>query len=116
MVICGWLQHGGLADNVLDYRLNCRTVYMNAVSRFIYWNMNYHIEHHMFPLVPYYNLPALHEICRHDFPAPNGSIFDGYAEMLPVLWRQRTYPDFYLRRPMPDTANPYQDGPLAQAA
>ena len=30
-------------------------------SRFIYMNMNYHIEHHMFPLVPYYNLPALHQ-------------------------------------------------------
>ena len=30
-----------------------RTVYMNPISRFIYWNMNYHIEHHMYPLVPF---------------------------------------------------------------
>lgn len=36
MNFTGWLQHGGLADNVLDHRLNCRTVYMNPVSRFIY--------------------------------------------------------------------------------
>lgn len=116
MVMTGWLQHGGLADNVLDHRLNCRTVYMNPVSRFLYWNMNYHIEHHMFPLVPYYRLPELHEVCRWDYPAPNRSIWDAYAEMLPVLWRQRSDPDHYLRRPLPDTANPYQDGPLPSAA
>ena len=40
------LQHGP-RDNVVDYRLNTRTVYMNPISRSIYWNMNYHIEHHM---------------------------------------------------------------------
>lgn len=111
MVLCGWLQHGGLADNVLDHRLNCRTVYMNPLSRFLYWNMNYHVEHHMFPLVPYYNLPELHAVCRKDFPAPCRSIAAGFAEMLPVLWRQRTDPDFHLRRPLPATAQPYRDGP-----
>ena len=57
MVMTGLLQHGGLADNVVDHRLNSRTVYMNPISRFIYWNMNYHIEHHMFPMVPYHALP-----------------------------------------------------------
>ena len=54
----GLLQHGGLAEDVLDHRLNSRTVYMNPVSRWIYWNMNYHVEHHMFPMVPYHALPA----------------------------------------------------------
>ena len=33
---------------------------MNPISRFVYWNMNYHVEHHMFPMVPYHALPALH--------------------------------------------------------
>ena len=66
MVMCGLLQHGGLADNVLDHRLNSRTVYMNPISRFIYWNMNYHIEHHMFPMVPYHALPRLHELVKAD--------------------------------------------------
>lgn len=115
MVLCGWLQHGGLADNVLDHRLNCRTVYMNPVSRFIYWNMNYHVEHHMFPLVPYYKLPDLHEVCKSDFPAPNSSIFSGYLEMLPLLWSQRKDPDCHLRRPLPETAKPYHDGPALAA-
>ena len=60
-VMTGLTQHGGLAEDVLDHRLNSRTVYMNPVLRFIYWNMNYHIEHHMFPMVPYHPLPELHE-------------------------------------------------------
>ncbi|HVG48147.1 MAG TPA: fatty acid desaturase, partial [Rubellimicrobium sp.] len=39
-VMMGLLQHGGLADNVVDRRLNPRTAYMDPVSRFIYWTMN----------------------------------------------------------------------------
>ena len=42
-------QHAGLAEDVLDHRLNTHTVYMNPIVRFLYWNMNYHIEHHMYP-------------------------------------------------------------------
>ncbi len=50
MPIYGWTQHAALAENVLDHRLNCRTIKLNIVHRFLYWNMNYHLEHHMFPL------------------------------------------------------------------
>ncbi|HBY12837.1 MAG TPA: fatty acid desaturase, partial [Rhodobacteraceae bacterium] len=39
-VMTGVLQHGGLAEDVLDHRLNTRTVYMNRISRFIYLDMN----------------------------------------------------------------------------
>jgi len=113
MVMCGWLQHGGLADNVTDHRLNSRTVLMNPVSRFIYWNMNYHVEHHMFPLVPYYRLPELHRAIAFDLPKPCPSIAAGFAEMLPALFRQRTDPDFHIRRALPASAAPYQDHPAA---
>jgi len=43
VVFFGFTQHASLAEDVLDHRLNCRTVYMNPVFRFIYWNMNYHL-------------------------------------------------------------------------
>lgn len=109
MVLTGMTQHAGLADNAVDHRLNSRTVYMNPVSRFIYWNMNYHAEHHMFPTVPYHALPALHECLKRDFPEPSPSILAAYREFVPVLWRQRKEPDFYLRRPLPATAKPYKD-------
>ena len=76
MPIYGYTQHAGLAENVLDHRLNCRTVYMNPVHRFLYWNMNYHVEHHMFPLVPYHNLPRLHALVKADMPKPYNSILE----------------------------------------
>jgi fatty acid desaturase len=107
-IMTGLLQHGGLAEDVLDHRLNSRTVYMNPVSRFIYWNMNYHVEHHMFPMVPYYNLPKLHDLIKHDLPAPNPSIWHAYKEMLRATWRQRKDPDYYLERQLPPTAKPYR--------
>jgi fatty acid desaturase len=93
-VMTGLTQHGGLAEDVLDHRLNSRTVYMNPVLRFIYWNMNYHIEHHMFPMVPYHQLPRLHTAMRPWTREPNDGIIDAYREILPALWRQREEPDF----------------------
>ncbi len=108
MVMTGLLQHGGLAEDVLDHRLNSRTVYMNPVSRWIYWNMNYHIEHHMFPMVPYHALPRLHEVVKHDLPAPNTSIWQAYREMWTAVLRQRHEPGFYLKRALPPGAKPYR--------
>jgi fatty acid desaturase len=108
-VMTGVLQHAGLAENVIDHRLNSRTVYMNPISRFIYWNMNYHIEHHMFPMVPYHQLPRLHAMIGHDLPAPNTSIWDAYREVLPILRRQLDYHDDFLKRDLPPTARPYRE-------
>ena len=108
-IMTGLLQHAGLADNVIDHRLNSRTVYMNPISRFIYWNMNYHVEHHMFPMVPYHALPKLHETIRHDLPAPNTSIGQAFAEMWPAMKRQLLYEDYFLKRDLPPSAKPYRE-------
>jgi fatty acid desaturase len=107
-VMTGLMQHGGLADNVLDHRMNSRTVYINSISRFIYWNMNYHVEHHMFPMVPYHALPKLHEMIKSDLPAPARSIWACYGEMLPIWVRQLRGEDAYLVRALPHTAKPYR--------
>ena len=101
MVIYGYTQHAGLAENVLDHRLNCRTVYMNPINRFLYLNMNYHVEHHMFPLVPYYNLPKLHAIVRPDMPTPYNSILEAYREIVPTIRRQLKDPGFFIKRKLP---------------
>ncbi|MCR8723538.1 fatty acid desaturase family protein [Frigidibacter sp. ROC022] len=107
-VMTGVLQHGGLADNVIDHRLNSRTVYMNPISRFIYWNMNYHVEHHMFPMVPYHRLPDLHALIAHDLPSPTPSIIAGFREMWPALRRQFANEDYFILRELPPTAKPYK--------
>ncbi|MDE2445782.1 MAG: fatty acid desaturase family protein [Alphaproteobacteria bacterium] len=119
-VMTGVMQHGGLADNVLDHRMNSRTVYINPISRFIYWNMNYHVEHHMFPMVPYHALPKLHLLIKNDLPAPTPSIYACFKEMIPAWARQFRGEDFFIMRQLPATAKPYQPGlhgqQVAQAA
>jgi fatty acid desaturase len=109
LVLVGLLQHGGLADNVVDFRLNTRTVYMNPISSFLYWNMNYHIEHHMYPLVPFHALPRLHELVKEDLPPANPSIWDAYREMIPALIRQLRNEDYFVERKLPPTARPYRE-------
>ena len=109
-VLTGLMQHGGLADNVLDHRMNSRTVLINPISRFIYWNMNYHVEHHMFPMVPYHALPRLHQLMKYDVPTPSPSIWACYKEMFPAWIRQMRGEDYYLTRKLPETAKPYQPG------
>jgi fatty acid desaturase len=100
-IVTGLTQHGGLAEDVLDHRLNSRTVYMNPVLRFIYWNMNYHIEHHMFPMVPYHALPALHLELLPYMPKPCTSVFDAYCEIIPALLRQRKELGWSIERKLP---------------
>lgn len=87
-------QHAGLREDVLDHRLNTRTVYMNPLLRFLYLNMNYHLEHHLFPAVPYYALPALHEEIKGSLPPPHRSVISAYREIVTALWRQHGNPSW----------------------
>ena len=101
MLVYGTTQHAGLAENVLDHRLNCRTVYMDPINRFLYWNMNYHVEHHMFPLVPYHALPRLHAIIKADCPPPYTGIVDAWREIIPAVLRQVKDPAYFVKRKLP---------------
>ena len=114
LVIFGLTQHAGLAENVLDHRLNCRTVYLNPIFRFVYWNMNYHLEHHMFPMVPYHALPALHEEMKADSPKPYSNLIAAYREIIPAILRQVKDPAYYVQRELPASAKPFPS-PIATA-
>jgi fatty acid desaturase len=107
-LLFGVSQHAGLAENVLDHRLNARTIRMNPVFRFIYWNMSFHVEHHMFPMVPYHALPALHAEVADELPIPYPSLFAAYREIVPTLWRQQREPDYFVRRELPAGAVPFR--------
>ena len=97
----GMTQHLALAEDVLDHRLCTRTVYMNPVLRFLYLNMNYHVEHHMYPLVPYHALPKLHEEVKADCPAPCPSVWAAYREIIPTMFRQRRDPETWIEKELP---------------
>lgn len=103
-LVFGVTQHAGLSEDVLDHRLNSRTVMMNPVSRFLYWNMNYHVEHHMFPMVPYHALPALHEAIKAECPTPYAGLLEAYREIIPALLRQRRDPGYHVVRRLPQSA------------
>jgi Na(+)-translocating NADH:ubiquinone oxidoreductase F subunit len=105
MPVYGFTQHAGLQENVLDHRLNCRTVYMNRINRYLYWNMNYHVEHHMFPLVPYHALPKLHELMKDDCPKPYNGIIEAFKEIIPAILKQRKDPTYSVKRILPETAS-----------
>jgi fatty acid desaturase len=102
----GLTQHAGLAEDVLDHRLNCRTVYMNPVFRFLYLNMNYHVEHHMFPMIPYHALPRLHAAIKDDCPTPYPNTIAAYREIIPAILRQRKDPAWHVVRQLPARAKP----------
>jgi fatty acid desaturase len=74
---------------------------MNPVYRFLYMNMNYHIEHHMFPTVPYFALPKLHEAIKSQMPRPYSGIIDVYSEIIPGLIRQSRDRNYYVAREVP---------------
>jgi len=107
-VMTGSLQHLGLAENVTDHRLNTRTVMMDPINRFLYLNMNYHVEHHMFTMVPYYNLPQLHALIGHDLPAPDAGIIAAYRRLIPVLVQQLRQNKAVIVPALPETATPYR--------
>jgi fatty acid desaturase len=103
-IVFGVTQHAGLSEDVLDHRLNSRTVYMNPISRFLYWNMNYHVEHHMFPMVPYHALPALHEAIKGECPPAYPSLLAAYREIIPAVLRQVRDPGYHVVRVLPASA------------
>lgn len=102
VVFFGVTQHAGLREDVLDHRYSTRTVLMNPIFRFLYLNMNYHVEHHMFPAVPYYNLPALHEEIKDQLAAPAPNTLAAYKEIVTAFRHQKDDPTWELDRVIPD--------------
>ncbi len=52
-------EHAG-CENSKNMLLNTRTTLTNSIMKLIAWNMPYHCEHHLFPAVPFHQLPQLH--------------------------------------------------------
>jgi fatty acid desaturase len=101
--------HGGPVGKVTDHRVDGRRVWMSPGSRFICRNMNHHVGHPKFPIVPHRRLPDLHARITADPPAPAPVTIAGYRGMWPSLVRQLKNDDYLLRRDPPATARPCRD-------
>ena len=99
----GLTQHCGLRTNVPDFRKSVRTITLNPLAEFLYWRMNWHIEHHMYAGVPCYNLRKLHQEVAHDMPPPR-TLKQAWQEMLETWRRQQGDSDYQFDTPLPATA------------
>ena len=51
-------------------------------------NMNNHVEHHLYPNVPFYALPDLAEAVKDQVPAPDPGFFRSNCEVLAIAIRR----------------------------
>lgn len=59
-----------------------RTVTSNPLVRFFLCNLNYHLEHHLFPSVPWYHLPRLHALLEDEIREAGAPIYRSYLRFL----------------------------------
>jgi fatty acid desaturase len=118
----GETQHCGLRGSVPDFRKSARSITLDPFSEFLFWRMNWHVEHHMFAGVPCYNLKALHDEVAHDMPEPR-TLIGAWKEMRETWFKQQVDPSYEYDTPLPATANPgggktvrVEDGKIADTA
>ena len=105
--IANWLRyfvglpmHCGLRSNVNDFRKCTRSITLDPLSEFLYWRMNWHLEHHMFAGVPCYNLKKLHKLVADDMPKVR-TLIGAWREMMEIARKQQVDPTFEFDTPVP---------------
>ena len=107
--LCGMPQHYGLSPDVDDFRLCCRTYTCSWLPGFYYWNMQYHVEHHMFPAVPFYNLPKLRRVLEEDLPAAPHGLWATWKEILEIHRKTKQDPQYRYVPSLPSTSGEHAD-------
>jgi len=103
--LVGLPQHCGLRENTPDFRKSVRSMKLNPILEFLYWRMNWHLEHHMYVGVPCYNLKKLHHELAWDMPEPR-TLVGAWKEMREAWEHQKIDPDYFFDTPLPSTATP----------
>ncbi len=88
-------QHVGMKPDIADWRHSTRTYLASPFVSFFYWNMNYHVEHHMYPAIPYYNLPKLRKAIESDLPIAPQGLLATWKVILDTLRHQKEDPDYH---------------------
>ena len=82
------LQHAELSENSPSILESTRSFRTTWLARFLYMNMNNHVEHHLYPQVPFYTLPALNEAVKDQVPEPDPGLWRTNLEVLSVVLRR----------------------------
>ena len=88
-------QHLAAKVDTKDHRLSTYSVRINPILSFLYWHMEYHLEHHMYPMVPSYNLPKLYEEIKDQLPKPQ-NLIEAYREIIPAVIKKSKDPNYYM--------------------
>tara|TARA_Y100000590_G_scaffold440658_1_gene566332 strand:+ start:284 stop:1285 length:1002 start_codon:yes stop_codon:yes gene_type:complete len=99
--LVAFTQHAGLARDVKDLRLSARDMHLNPILSFLYWKMEYHCVHHMFPTIPSYNLDKLHDHVKDQLPKADNGLIDAYKNIIPTLLKQKEDPSYHLPVSLP---------------
>ncbi|MEX1139225.1 MAG: fatty acid desaturase [Bacteroidota bacterium] len=78
--IRGIAEHGMTTSG--NEMTDTRTVATHPVLSFLMCNINYHIEHHLYPGVPWYNLPKIHRLLQKEYRAAGSSVYTSYLDFL----------------------------------
>lgn len=103
-IVLSQTQHAGLQANTNDFRKNCRSIKLPAFLGFLYWQMHYHVEHHMYAGVPFYNLKNLRQVLEDQLPERKGLV-GSWVEILKAREEQRGNSDFYIEVIIPAQVN-----------
>jgi|HubBroStandDraft_5_1064220.scaffolds.fasta_scaffold79780_2 fatty acid desaturase len=61
---------------------NTSTMETNSFVQFLVWNINHHTVHHLYPVIPFYNLPKLTALIQHDILHRRRSFFAFHWKLL----------------------------------
>jgi fatty acid desaturase len=66
---------------------NARSIVTHPLIEFLWSNVNYHLEHHLYPSVPYHALPELRRALTADYRAHQSNVQNGYGRTALLLLR-----------------------------
>jgi fatty acid desaturase len=88
MILITLIQHVEMAENSPSILDSTRSFRGSPISSFLYMNMENHVEHHLFPQVPFYALPDLHDAIGEQLPEPDPGFWLTSLEVLSVVIRR----------------------------
>ena len=88
MLLFTLIQHVEMAENAPSIVQSTRSFRTGWLGRFLYMNMNNHVEHHLYPQVPFFALPALREAVASQVPAPDPGFIRTNWEVFTVVVRR----------------------------
>ncbi len=88
MLLFTLIQHVELQENSPSILESTRSFKTSWLGRFLYMNMNNHIEHHLYPQVPFYALPKLAEEVKEQVPSPDPGFLRTNWEVFMVVLRR----------------------------